>query len=255
MDCNRIKELIYPFLDSQLDTQTSELVKEHLSFCPICRLELEQEKKIGYLIKSGIPQEKAPYELKEAILSQIKKLEERKVNPFTPPFLKLILATSAAAFLVVTLIYFLLININKPFPVFSASIKDHTQFIQGNLSLDIASHKSEEIRNWLQTKLDFKVMVPNLSGQGVNLLGARICTLKNKKVAYLMYGKDGHKLSVFMFDAKGLKFPKARKVAVNDKNFFLSEEKGYKSALWIEEGIACVFVSNLSEAELLNLAS
>ena len=58
-----------------------------------------------------------------------------------------------------------------------------------------------------------------------------------------------------MFDAEGVKFPKAKKIAVNNKIFYLSKEKGYNSALWIDEGIACVFVSDLDEAELLYLAS
>ncbi len=255
MDCSRIKEYIYPFLDGELDNQTSLSVKEHLSTCPLCSLELEQEKKTDYLIRHNIPKEKASYELKETILNQIKEFGEGKVNPFARPFLTPIFATSAIALLVIVLIFSLLINFNKPFPVFNESVKDHIQFLQGNLVLDIASNKSDEVHNWLQAKLDFKVMAPNLSSQGVNLLGARVCTLKNKKAAYIMYGKNQHKLSVFMFDAKGVKFPKAKKVAVNNKMFYLSKEKGYNSVLWIDEWIACVFVSDLDEAELLYLAS
>ncbi|MCQ9208582.1 MAG: zf-HC2 domain-containing protein [Omnitrophica bacterium] len=255
MDCSKIKKYLYSFLDGELDSQRSLLVKEHISACPLCSLELEQEKKIDSLIRYSIPKEQAPYKLKEALLSRMQGFKKRKVSLFARPVLKPVLATSAIAFLIAALFFSILLTINKPFPVFSESVKDHIKLLQGQLSIDISSQKPEEVHSWLQAKLDFKVMVPDLSSQDVNLLGARVCSLKNKKAAYIMYEKKGHQLSVFMFDAQGLKFPQAKRVAVNNRIFYLSREKGYNSALWIDQGIACVFVSDLSEAELLYLAS
>jgi len=251
MDCNRIKEYIYPFLDGQLDTQTSKLVKGHLSACPICSLELEQEKKLDSLIRSSIPKENAPYELKEEILKQIAGLSERKFGRFILPILKPALISIAG----VVLIFVFLSSISKPFPVYSETVKEHIQFLQGSLPMHIVSNKPQDVSKWLQAKLDFKIMVPDLSSRNVDLLGARVSSLKNKKTAYITYEKDGHNISVFMFDAKNLKFPTAKKVTMNNKHFYLNEERGFNSALWIDEGIACVFVSNLGEAELLYLAS
>ena len=98
-------------------------------------------------------------------------------------------------------------------------------------------------------------MTPDLSSQGVELKGASLCSLKDKTTAYMMYNKGGHDLSVFMFDAKELKFPRAKNITVNSKVFHLYKEKGYNSVLWVDEGIACVFVSDLNEAELIHLAS
>lgn len=255
MDCREIKEYLYLFLDGQLNGQTSPPVKAHLSDCPLCRLEFEEEKRIDSLIKSNIPKEETPYELKEIILNKLEELGERKIDPLSHIFLKPVLAISIIAFLISILSLSIFVNINKPFPVFKESVKNHIQFLQGNLSIDTASNKPQEVQNWLRTKLDFRIMLPDLASQEVNLLGARICSLKEKKTAYITYEKDGHNISVFMFDAKGLRFPKAKRIAVNNKVFYLSKEKGYNSALWVEEGIACVFVSDLSEIELLHLAS
>jgi len=253
MNCQKIKEFLYLFTDGELDNQTSLLVKEHLAICPLCSLELEQEKNWSSLIKRSIPEEKAPYELKEAILSRMEKLQENRINQFVSPILR----RPALIGIATTVLMFILFSLlNRPFPVFNETVKEHIQFLQGNLSMDIVSNKPLEVSRWLQAKLDFKVMAPDLSSsQGINLSGARICSLKDKRTAYLMYGENGHCLSVFMFDAKGLKFPKAKKVSINNKIFYLSKEKGYNSALWIDEGIACVFVSDLGEAELLHLAS
>lgn len=255
MNCSDIKEYIYSFLDGQLDAQTSGLVKGHLSACPVCSLELEQEKKLDSLIRSSIPKENAPYELKETILNRIRESKGKPGHFFIFPLPKPVVTIALAISFIIAFTIPLSVKINKPFPVFGESIKDHIQFLQGNLSMDIASNKPEEVHRWLQARLDFKVMVPDLFSQGMGLLGARLCAFKDKKAAYIIYEKNGHNLSVFMFDAEGMRFPKAKRVTVNSKIFYLSREKGYNSALWIDEGIGCVFVSDLNEAELLYLAS
>lgn len=254
MDCGEIKEYIYPFLDSQLDTQTAELIREHLSTCPVCSFEFGQEKKIDSLIRSSIPKEKAPYELKEAILDRIKESAGPKqvfIFPLPKPAIRVALTLLFIGILIIPI----LVNINKPFPVFGESIRDHIKFLQGNLTIDIASDNPVEVQRLLQAKLDFKVKVPDLSSQGARLLGGRLCAFKDKKTAFLMYDKKGHDISVFMFDAQGVKFPQAKRLSVNNKIFYLTKEKGFNSVLWIDEGIACVFVSDLGEAELLHLAS
>ena len=251
MNCREFKDYLYPFLDGELDNQASQVVKDHISTCPLCRLVLEQEKTVDSLIADGVPREKAPYGLKEEILRQIAGLKEKKIGwPISPVLKPAVIGATG-----VILTFVLLSFINRPFPVYSETVKEHIQFLQGNLPIDITSDKPEEVHRWFQTKLDFKFMVPELSSQGVDLLGARLCTFKDKKVAYIMYKRDGQKLSVFMFNAEGVKFPKAKRIAVNNKIFYLSKDKGYNSALWVDEGIACVFVSDLDEAELLYLAS
>jgi anti-sigma factor (TIGR02949 family) len=251
MDCQKTKEYLYPFIDGELDRHTYLLVEEHISACPLCHLELEKEKRVDSLIRNNLSKENAPYELKEKILTSLENLEEKEFGRFTPRILK----PALAGITLLSLIIILFSWLNKPFPVFSEAIKEHIMFLQGKLPMDVTSGKPKEISSWLQAKVDFKVMVPDLSSQGVNIFGAGLCAFKDKRVAYIMYGKNGHRLSVFMFDAKGMRLPRARKIFVNNKIFYLSKEKGYNSVVWFDEGIACVFVSDLGEAELLHLAS
>lgn len=251
IDCQGIKEYIYPFIDGQLDHSISLLVEGHLYGCPLCRLEVEQERNLDALIRRSIPKDKAPYSLREEIFRQIESWAERKNSRFFLPLLKPALITITGVF-----ITFILFSVfNKPFPVFSEAVKGHIRFSQGNLPMGIVSAKAVEVSRWLQENLDFNVRAPDLSIQGAHLQGARVCILKDKRAAYLVYENSGHNLSVYMFEAKGLKFPKTKIVNVNNKIFYLAKEKGYNSALWIDGGIACIFVSDLNEVELLHLAS
>lgn len=251
MDCQKIKEYLSPFIDGELEAEISLSVKEHISACPLCNLELEEEKKIDSFIRYNFPKENAPYELKERILSSIEESEERKRGRVVRHILEPALAGIVLSFL--SIILFSLLS--RPFPVFSETIKEHIQSLQGGPPIGLVSNNPKEISRSLQSQLNFKVMVPDLSSQGANLLGARACALKNKEVAYMLYEKDRHSLSVFMFEAKKMRFPKAKKVRLNNKTFYLGKDKGYNSTLWVDEGIACVFVSDLDEAELIYLAS
>lgn len=251
MDCREVKNNIHPFMDGELDDQTSQMVKEHISVCPLCTLELEQEKRMDSLIKNNIPKEKAPYELKETILKRIARLGEKRIHRFVFPALKPALIGITGA----VLIFISFSLLNRPFPVYSEAVGEHIQFLQGKIPISISSDKPSEVNRWLQAKLDFKVMTPDLLSQGVTLQGARVCDIKGRKTAYLMYTKNEHNLSVFMFDARALRFPKAKRVSINDKTFYVDKERGYNSVLWLDNGIACMFVSDLGEAELLHLAS
>lgn len=255
MDCDRIKEYIYPFVDGELDSQINSSVKEHLLVCPLCSLELEQEKRIDSLLKCSILKEQAPYELKEAILSRIEEAKNRTMLPFSIHLTKPVLLATLAVLFMAVLVTPILININKPFPIFIESVSSHIKFLQGSLPIEIVSSNPQEINQWFQGKLDFHVKVPDYSAKDVQLAGGRLCSIKDKPVAYIMYKKEGYNFSLFMFDAAGLRLPKGEKLVKAGKDYYLKTEKGYHSLFWVDKGIGCVLVSDLDIKELFKVVS
>lgn len=255
MDCDRIKEYFYPFIDGELDNEINSSVKEHLLACPLCSLELEQEKKIDSLIKYSIPKEKASYELKEAILNRIGETKNRPVRSFSRHLTKPVLAVTLAVLFMAILITPVLVNIHKPFPVFTESVSSHIKFLQGSLPIEIASSNPQEVNQWFQGKLDFHVKVPDYSAKGVQLAGGRLCSIKDKPVAYIIYKKGGNAFSLYMFDAAGLRLPKVEKLTKAGKDYYLKIEKGYHSLFWVDKGIGCVLVSDLDIKELFEVVS
>ena len=255
MDCQKFKEKLYLFIDGELDNNESLLVKEHILSCPLCALILENEKKIDLLIRQGIPKMEAPFALKETILN---KLEESTKLRFLPRIilqLKPVLVSISVVLLLAISSVPMIIKKHAVFPVFSESVSSHLKFLQGALPAEIASKSPLEIKNWFQGKLDFAVTIPDLSQKGVNLVGARLCHLKDREVAYLIYEKEAHDISVFVMDIRGLKVPKAKKVSLGNKVFYIESKKGYQSILCIEKGgdVGCLFVSDLPEEELMRI--
>ena len=80
-----------------------------------------------------------------------------------------------------------------------------------------------------------------------------MCSINDKKVAHIIYEKDEHKISVFMFEAGNMKKPDGKKVVLNNREFYVASEKGYNSILWIDKGIGCMMTSDLDEADLIYL--
>ncbi|HLD83178.1 MAG TPA: zf-HC2 domain-containing protein [Candidatus Omnitrophota bacterium] len=255
MDCQRLKEYLYSFLDGQLDGQGYLLVKEHLLGCPLCSLEVEREKKVDSLIRQNIPKENAPFALKETVFNKIEETQKLKVFPFALPQLRLALSSLAVILFIITIP--ILLRITGPHSVFSDSILSHSKFLQGSLPIEITSNSHQEIKDWFQGKLNFAIMVPQLSQKGFNLIGGRLCHLREKEAAYLVYEKDGHYISVFIIETKGLKIPNAKRIAFDKKVSFLKSEKGYQSILCLKKGsdIGCIFVSDLPLEELLKIVT
>ena len=251
MNCQRIKEYLYQFIDGQLDTTNSMLVKEHISICPLCELEWKREKEMDSLIRRTIPKENAHFALKERIINRIEEFKKTKV--FSPTGLKPILAVTSVALLLV--IVSTVVKETRTFPIFTEAISSHIKFLQGGLPIEITSSNPQDIKDWFQGKIDFAIMVPDLSSKGIHLIGGRICHLKDRKVAYLMYEKDSYVISVFVIDTKGLNIPRAESIDLGNKKVFIKSESGYQSILCLKRGsdIGCIFVSELPEDELVKI--
>jgi mycothiol system anti-sigma-R factor len=255
MDCQKVKEKLYLLIDGELDNNESLLVKEHILSCPLCTLMLENEKKIDLLIRQCIPKTEAPFALKEAILNRLEESTKPRLLPRIIFQQRPVLISILVVLLLAISSVPIIIKKQVAFPVFSASVSSHIKFLQGALPLEITSRNPSEIKNWFQGKLDFAVTIPDLSGKGANLVGARICYLKDREAAYLIYEKESHNISVFVMDTRGLKIPKAKRVSLGNRLFYMESEKGYQSALCIEKGgdVGCIFVSDLPEEELMRI--
>lgn len=247
MDCQKLKEYIYPFIDGELDTHTSLLVKEHILACPLCGLELEQEKRLDSLIRQNISKDKASFELKERILDSI---------GGTRTYLRPALAVVSLTFLALIFVLPSLLNKPKSSPIFTDSISSHIRFLQGRLPVEIASDNPGKLSRWFEGKVDFAVNVPDLSRKGATLIGGRLHHLMENKTAYLIYQMDGHTISAFVIDMSARDIRKGKRLTGGKNIFSARGEKGYQSILCIDKGgIGCIFVSELSEEELMRLVS
>ncbi|MCK5706409.1 MAG: zf-HC2 domain-containing protein [Candidatus Aureabacteria bacterium] len=248
MNCQEIREHLYPYIDGELKGSTVEQIKEHIANCPLCSMEIRNEKDFDKIFRSCFPMELASYDFKEKLLEKVRN-ESEKSNIFSFKFAKPI----AAAILIVLAVVYMYGSLKDPAVLLSDATKTHISMMQEKVAFDISSSDAKEVSSKLQQKLDFNVSFPDLSKEGANLKGACVCSINKKNAAHAIYVYQGHKISVFMFSSKEKKIRSAKKVTLNNRDYYIKNEKGYNSIFWSNNGIGCVITSNLNETDLLYL--
>ena len=253
MECQKFQEYLYAYLDRELDEAVSLEMEQHLSNCPVCSLELEKERKFGHVLKAHLIREKAPFVLREAVIQQLESKKFFWRNVFVARF-----APALALLAVVVMVVFNQQgHFGKTFPVFSEALKDHLEYLKGEYPLEFQTSDMKEALNWFRGKTDFAVMAPHISLNKTTLLGGRIIHLKDKKAAYFLLEKDGHKISCFYTDLHDVSVPKASNKEGIDQlgNMLLVKTKqGYRTIFCFHpDGTACIFVSDMPLEEFVGI--
>ena len=255
MDCQKFQQYLYTYLDGEVDDGLKLEVEQHLSTCPMCSLEIEKERKFGYVLKTHLIKEKAPFALREAVVQQ---LENKKSKFSWRHIFATRFAPALALLVVVTMVIFHQQSVSREtFPVFSEALKDHLEYLKGEYPLEFQTSDMKEALNWFRGKTDFAVMAPHISLNKTTLLGGRIIHLKDKKAAYFLLEKDGHKISCFYTDLHDVSAPKASSKEGIDhlgKTLLVKTEQGYRTIFCFHpDGTACIFVSDMPMEEFSKL--
>ena len=245
-DCKNIKQLMYPYLDGELDVKQNMEVEAHLLDCQTCCDLLNEEKRFLSVLKNECLQEEGPAALKV-------KIERKLINKQRPfsrffsnhPF-KMAFASALAGILIFLLGAKLLdLGINRTPPFVRASAESHLKFISGDLPLEIKSHDPTVVAAWFKEKIDFMPHLPELKDDMTVLLGGRLAQFNGENMALIGYRID--KLPVTMFVIKGN--PAAYVESKNftfmkGRRFNFSEQHGLSSIAWTDSGNHFALISS-----------
>jgi anti-sigma factor RsiW len=96
-----------------------------------------------------------------------------------------------------------------------------------------------ELGAWFNSKVAYRVDVDDLGGHGFPLIGARLDYLLDKPVATLVYGRENHPISLFVFPAKA-----------GDPMAVRGTKHGYNVVGWSDGVFAYFAASDLARSEL-----
>ena len=74
--CAAVIQKLYEFLDDELASEVSEVIREHLARCPPCAQRFEYERVFLRVIEQRTRLEQAPPELRRSILRSLLNAEE-----------------------------------------------------------------------------------------------------------------------------------------------------------------------------------
>jgi anti-sigma factor RsiW len=135
--------------------------------------------------------------------------------------------------------------------LFQAMCEDHAKFM--NAESQSPSSDTGQIESWFRGKTDFSVRVPALAN--ADLVGGRLCFLRGRKAALIVYRRQSRPVSLFQLNSRGVSLAALDRWEVDGAPMWRASWKGYSLAAFQQRGVVYALVSDLRESELLELAS
>lgn len=190
MQCARAVLSVSPYIDDELPPADREAMQSHLSECAACRARVESIRALKHAI-SRLPSKEEP---PGAIRAHVEALR------FDPPKRRAwrTLSVAAAAVAVVVVGVSLIRRRDDAMRLADDLVVDHLHSVPEVKPAEIASSDRAEVVRFFADHLPFNAVVPDLPG--TELIGARLCQLKGRRVELLFYHRENRTLSLFVTD-------------------------------------------------------
>ena len=112
-------------------------------------------------------------------------------------------------------------------------------------TVEVGGGDTDYLDAWLSKRTGLKVVSPDLSGQGFELLGGRILPGWRAPAALLVYqDKAGNQLSIYVTPQPGDKI----------RGTYTAGTEGPKAIYWLDKGFGCAIVSELPQDRMRDVA-
>jgi anti-sigma factor RsiW len=252
MSCSFYQHLS-PSIDGELDTPTTEKLKNHLETCVFCRAELNFMLQIRNSLRQGATSTKAPLFLKDKILGEARRAQRTFFFP------RWNFAHAAGLVVVVLLAFVMLFNFwpkdrHSFTDIADILAKHHTVYGPGGKSLSIGSSDSQDAQLWFKTKLGLEFSVPNAAFAGYKLKGANAFEHQGTKFAYLKYQKNEKIIGYIIFKDKGFSLDLPETVDIGKIKLEIGKNKETNIAVWKKGGLVYLILTTENRSELLEYA-
>jgi len=191
--------------------------------------------------------EAAPAPLRDRIAKLVQKRQGSHAQwPFAGQMRK---TAAAAAVVVVGLTTWWLYHVPSQ-RFFEEVCNDHAKYLDAQSQLPSSDPAS--IETWFRDKAEVGVHVPKL--ENADLLGSRLCSLKEHRAALIFYRLQGRPVSLFQLSASGVSLSALNRSVIDGSPIWHKSFNGYSLVAFESRGVITVLVSDLQEGELLPLA-
>lgn len=266
MTCDAFAPFVDAYVDGELDAQDRLEMEVHLAQCERCREQVAVQAQIKTHFKACLSDERAPEGLRARIFDQLNEIDSdeswtglevadsdeprrrwlRRISMVAAPL-------AAAIALVVALPAFTVAPASSTStPVVEQTIDWH----RGEFPIEVTGPDAADVSRWFHQKVSFPVRPLAFSSEfKANLLGARLAHVNERRAAYLLYEVQGTRMSVLIFDGKGIEVPAELVREISGRDVFWARQSGYDVALLREDGLTYAVTSELGEEKFARLIS
>lgn len=112
-------------------------------------------------------------------------------------------------------------------------------------TVEVDAGDKHYLNRWLSDRVGLKLVAPDLSAQGFQLLGGRVLPYDDKPAALLVYKDEAGKQVSLFVTATG---------EDNSRGIYTPEPGGPSAVYWLDKGFGCAVVGSLPEERLKEVA-
>lgn len=133
-----------------------------------------------------------------------------------------------------------------------AAVDSHVSTVRS--PLDIQSSDRHQVKPWFTGKVDFAPAVAFMGDAEYPLRGGRLGSYAGRPAAVLVFGRRLHAISLSVFRTEGLAEPGGEATTLGPTRAVVRTVRGFNVVLWRSDDLGFALVSDLNQAELLDLA-
>jgi anti-sigma factor RsiW len=244
MNCSLARKVVYPSPERCALSVDTAPALEHVRQCPDCGRYFESHDEWSRLLRAKAGTDPAPEALRERVAGIIEKHQRI-------PSQRIRRGIVAAGLLLTLVPGLWLASRFRSQLLFQAMCEDHAKYM--NAESQLRSSDTAQIESWFRDKTDFSVRVPALDN--TDLVGSRLCFLRGRKAALIVYRRQSRPVSLFQLNGRDVSLAALDRWEVDGVPFWRTSWKGYSLAAFQQRGVVYALVSDLRESELLELAS
>jgi anti-sigma factor RsiW len=249
VNCAEARKNLYPSPGQSALTIDTAKSMEHLKHCQTCRDYFAAQADWSRILREKLGTEPMPESLQRSIAGQIEQQQrkQRTTRLWAPAWTRIaIVILVVVALSVAWATYY-----RSSQQMFRALCEDHARYLDARSQ--VSSSDPNALESWFREKMGFGVRVPVLGS--TELLGGRLCFLRERKAALVFYRKGDRTVSLFQFNGQGVSLRVLNRAEIDGDLLWRMSFKGYSLAAFEHRGIIFALVSDLRESELLELAS
>ena len=241
--CAELHPLLRDAARGRLSPERAAEVAAHVATCAACRSISDGERALDQLLDEKLPQHPASLALKRRLTARLPPLAQTP-SPHAgrtrrAALIALPLAACAALLLVL-----------RPWPgardpLVAEAIADHLRGIYRDQPVDVESGGPHRVKPWFTGRLDFAIPQVYGGDQEFTLVGGSVALFQDRKAALLLYKRQLHSISLFVFPGDGMILPRDLRVR---------QSRGFSVVLWRQGDLGYALTSDLNGGDLLTLA-
>jgi anti-sigma factor RsiW len=261
-DCARFRDALLDDQHGRLASDTARELHAHLETCASCASLDRQERWLSELLRTRLPRPRAPRALRERLLAEFSPAGSGPLPIKTQPAWwrarGLGAALAAAALLMAAGVFWVRpASLSSTAPtLLREAVNDHLRVVYAEHPIEIESGGIHQVKPWFTGRLDFAPDITFSGDADFPLVGGAVGYFIDRKAATLVFKRRLHTISCFVFRARDLPWPQgqARPIELG-RNAQVAALDGFHVVTWRDADLGHALVSDVSEAELLQLAA